>query len=73
MPRAKTVKANRVKVIYEGGINIRQAAGLDEPKTPYILAPDSVIEISETQTVDGQQWGKIEIGWILLDKLTEKA
>ena len=73
MPRAKTVKANRVKVIYEGGINIRKAAGLDKPKTPYILAPDSVIEISETQTVDGRQWGKIEIGWILLDKLTEKA
>lgn len=73
MSRAKTVKANRVKVIYEGGINIRKAAGLDKPRTPYILAFDSVIEISETEVVDGQTWGKIETGWILLDELTEKA
>ena len=54
----KTVIADCLRVRKEIGINQRIAA---------LLYYGDTVVVSETRTVDGTTWGKVDKGWICMD------
>lgn len=47
----------------ESGVNVRSGAGTSYPSVGKYL-PNTTVEILETTTVDGTQWGRTENGWV---------
>lgn len=54
------------KTVNVASLCIRQGAGVNNTAVGW-LSKGAKVTVTETKTVDGQQWGKISNGWICLD------
>lgn len=54
------------KTVNVASLCIRQGAGVNNTALGW-LSKGAKVTVTETKTVDGQQWGKISNGWICLD------